>query len=107
MTLEDLLKIAWSQEAVDRQMKMMESNAGADQVNVVGESKHLTGSEICFACGKDGHFSRDKKCPTRGETCWKCGSIGHFEVRCPPAVRQGGGELRGAARGGRRVPSQG
>ena len=36
LTLEDLLRIARSQEAVDRQMKLMVSNAGADQVNVVG-----------------------------------------------------------------------
>ena len=36
LTLEDLFRIARSQEAVDRQMKVMISNAGADQVNVVG-----------------------------------------------------------------------
>ena len=36
LILEDLLRIVRSQEAVDRQMKVMVSNAGADQVNVVG-----------------------------------------------------------------------
>ena len=34
-TLEDLLTIASSQETVDRQMNVMVSNAGADQVNVL------------------------------------------------------------------------
>ena len=71
MTLEDLLRIARSQQAVDRQMKMMMSNAGADQVDVVGGSKRSSRSKICFACDEDGHFSRDKRCPAR-----KCGEIG-------------------------------
>ena len=39
LTLEDLLGIVRSQEAVDRQMKVIVSNAGADQVNVVGGNK--------------------------------------------------------------------
>ena len=39
LTLEDLFGIVRSQEAVDRQMKVMVSNAGANQVNVVGGNK--------------------------------------------------------------------
>lgn len=70
MTLEDLLRIARSQEAVDCQMKMMVPNAGAEQVTVVGVSKLTTRSKICFASDKDGHFSRSKRCPAR-----KCGSM--------------------------------
>ena len=57
LTLEDLLRIARSQEAVDRQMKVMVSNAGADQVNVVGGNKRSAKSRVCYACGLDGHFS--------------------------------------------------
>ena len=79
----------------------MVSNAGADQVNVVGVSKRSTGSKMCFACSKDGHFNRDKRCPARGETCRKCGSIGHFKARCPQVVQRGGEELRGTASSGR------
>ena len=77
-----------SQEAVFAKMKMMVSNAGADQVNVVGGSKRSTRSKMRFACGKDGHFSRDKRCPARGETCRKCGGIGHFKARCLQVVSE-------------------
>ena len=46
LTLEDLLRTARSQEAVDRQMKVMVSNTGADQVNVVGENKRSARSRV-------------------------------------------------------------
>lgn len=51
-----------SQEAVDRLMKLMVPNVGADQVNVVDGSKRSTRSKISFAFDKDGHFSRGKRC---------------------------------------------
>ena len=57
LTLEDLLRIARSQEAVDRQMKVMVSNAGADQGKVVGGNKRSARSRLCYAYGLDGHFS--------------------------------------------------
>ena len=92
LTLEDLFRVARSQEVVDRQMNMMVSNAGA-QVNVVGESNRSARSKICFACGKDGHFSRVKRCPARGVTCRNCGCTEHFKARCRQGVQPGGGEL--------------
>ena len=59
-----------SQEAVDRLMKMMVSNVGADQVNVVGGSKRSTRSRISFAFDdKDGHFSRGWSFQQRQEVC--------------------------------------
>ena len=65
-----------------------------------------TSSKMCFTCGKDGYFSRDKRCPARGETCRKCGSISHFKARCPQIEQRGGGELRGAASSSRIFPSR-
>lgn len=50
-TLEDLLRIARLQEAVDRQTKVKVSNAGADQVNMVGGSKRSARCRVCYACG--------------------------------------------------------
>ena len=106
MTLEDLLRIVRSQDAVDRQMKLMVSNTGADQVNVVGGNKHSSRSRVCYACGLDGHFSGDKRCPARGQACRRCEGIGHFRVRCPQVVQRGGGELRGATGSGQSGPSR-
>ena len=55
VSLNDLLRIARSQEAVDRQMKVMGTNASANQVNAVGEksnmNKHSARVKICFGCG--------------------------------------------------------
>ena len=107
LTLEDLLRIARSQEAVDRQMKVMVSNADADQVNVVGGNKRAARSRVCYACGLDGHFSGDKRCPACGQACRRCGSIGHFRVRCPQVMQRGSGELRGATSRGRNGSSRG
>ena len=83
MTLKDLLKIARSQEAVDRLMKLMVSNAG------VGRNKRSACSKICYACGHDGDFSRDKRRPARGQIFLKCGGIGHFKDRCPQGLQSG------------------
>ena len=107
LTLEDLLRIARLQEAVDRQMKVMVSNAGADQVNVVGGNKRLARSRVCYACGLNGYFSGDKRCPACGQACRRCGGIGHFRVRCPQVVQRGSGELRGATSSGQSGPSLG
>ena len=101
LTLEDLLRIARSQEALDRQMKVMVSNTGADQVNVVGGNKRSARSRVCYACGLDGHFRGDKRC----QACRRCGGIGHFRVRCPQVMQRGSGELRGATSSGRNGPS--
>lgn len=123
LTLDDLLRIARSQEAVDRQLKQFSAdqmsnpandqgnNQKNDQVNAVGGKLDGRKAKICFGCGREGHFSGDKKCPARGRACRKCGVIGHFKVKCPQVQQRSGGELRsrtkvpdrkGATGGGRR-----
>ena len=97
MTLEDLLRIGDHKKLlIASEVKMMVSNVGAG--HVVGGSKRLTGSKICFACDKDGHF-RQEVCCTEMLRYWK--------FWCPQVVQRGGGELRGAASSGGRFPSRG
>ncbi|XP_068758051.1 uncharacterized protein [Montipora capricornis] len=99
LTLDDLLRVARSQEAVDRQLKQygtdQVSNQLTGQVNAVGDkSDGNTRSEKekkCFSCDQEGHFSGDRKCPARDRACRMCGIIGHFRVKCPRARQRGGG----------------
>ena len=44
------------------------------------------GTQKCYACGKLGHFARDKACPARGKTCAKCGQKGHWAACCKSAI---------------------
>ena len=102
--LDDLLKISRTQEAVNRQMKVMvNANASASQVNAVsGKTSGNTHSgkvKKCFDCGLEGHFKGDYKCPARGKACRECGDYDHFRNQCSWFRRHGGG--RGAAGGGR------
>ena len=111
VSLDDLLRIARSQEAVDRQMKVMGTNASADQENTVGGkssiNKHSARVKICFGFGQDGHFRGDKRCPARDQACRRCGGIGHFMVRCPQLQSRTRGECRGSTSGGRGVTGRG
>ena len=71
VTLDDLLRIARSQEVVDRQLKQYTDQVDQNQVNGVngkgdGNKTHRKG-KTCFSCGQEGHFSQDKKCPARGQ----------------------------------------
>ena len=66
--LDDLLRIARSQEAVDHQLKQygtdQVNNQLVDQVNAIGDK--LDGDTCsgkgkkCFSCDQEGHFSGDK-----------------------------------------------
>ena len=53
------------------------------------ESKGKSGGQAThksYACGKPGHFARDKVCPARGKACAKCGRKGHWAICCRHVV---------------------
>jgi len=49
----------------------------------------------CYACGKNGHISRDCTAPnggplnTVGKTCYNCSQPGHISRDCPEKVTNG------------------
>ena len=55
-------------------------------INAVG-TKRGSG-KICFNCGNEGHFGRDRNCPANGRRCAKCGKYGHF-ARCCKGEKSG------------------
>ena len=87
---------AW--ESARRQVhNIAEGEGGQSKVNMVKDpdSKKPSsgfGTQKCCACGKVGHFARDKVCPTQGKTCAKCGQKGHWAACCKSATesRTGG-----------------
>ena len=113
LTLDGLLKVARAQEAVSRQLKVMEGNASSTgQVNAVGwknsggakkpvsgkeakksPSGHRDKNKICFGCGPEGHFQGDKKCLAHDQAYRKCGRTGHFYFRCPQGHPWRGGRF--------------
>ena len=98
--MDDLLRIARSQEAVDRQLKQYSTdqvnNQLTDQVNAVGDKSggntRSGKGKKCFSCDQERHFTGDKKCPVRDRACRIWGVIGHFKVKCPRARKGGGGD---------------
>ena len=100
LTLDDLLRIVRSQEAVDRQLKQygtdQVNNQLTDQVDAVGDKSggntRSGKGKKCFSCDQEGHLSGDKKCPVPDRACRMCGVIGHLKVKCPRARQRDGGD---------------
>ena len=98
-TLEDLLRIARSQEAVDRQLKQYSADQlqASSQVNSQGQQEQGQVSDQINAVGagksdanahsgnnnNNNHFIRAQK------TCFSCGQEGHFsgDKKCPARDR--------------------
>ena len=90
--LKDLQDVARAFEAVDLQMKAMETpseccqqktsqNGKEREMTVLLEEQHLTGKRNRDATvAIDGHFARDAQCPARNQVCKRCGKRGHYAV---------------------------
>ena len=99
---------AW--ETARRQARnIAEGEGGQSKVNMVKnlDSKKPSngfGTQKCYACGKVGHFARDKVCPARGKTSAKCGQKRHWAACCKSATesKTGGRVENGRKRGKKR-----
>ena len=74
---------AW--ETARRQANVIVGGEGKSSVNLLHhrESKETADGQAthkCYACGRTGHFARDKVCPARGKTSAKCGRKGHWAI---------------------------
>jgi hypothetical protein len=82
LNLGDVQQIARAMEAIDIQAKKMElPSSTSEKVNQIQKKqRYAYGSKdgpsrkpnLCFRCGREGHYARDKCCPAKSATCRKC-----------------------------------
>ncbi|PFX12923.1 Uncharacterized protein K02A2.6 [Stylophora pistillata] len=95
VTLGDLLRVARSQEAVDRQLKQYNTDQ-VDRVNAVrgkvDGDKNPRKLKTCFSCGREVHFIQDWRCLARGQTCGKMRYDKPFQSQMPHLIQRGGAQ---------------
>lgn len=88
LTLQEMLKISATYEAVDDQAREMRDTTAVGEKNVArvtgGHRPRLGGNPKgeCYRCGSANHYGKDPCCPARGKECRGCGGANHFERVC-------------------------
>lgn len=95
LTLARTLEIADQCEKVEAQMAGLSKDGNVHSIGKGDKPNHQQRGEqkkikpkvkqhkdVCYRCGKAGHYSRDPSCPAKGNICKKCGGKDHFMVTC-------------------------
>lgn len=84
-SLVEVMNLGKSLEKVQDQTKAYEKKHNFELVQRI--ERNTTNSR-CHACGREGHYARDKdKCPAANFRCHSCGQQGHFKVNCQKRKR--------------------
>ncbi len=86
----DVMRLAFDQESIQHQMKVMSSSAAEAAISKAKQKKHMPTSNKtvsckdlegkCFRCGNANH--KTKECPRKNVTCHVCGKQGHITPVC-------------------------